>query len=95
MSIFKSLKESIFLADPIKESLAELRKHGRPLHDLETKLHISQFNRQQAVNLVQLVVSLTLVVLTVILIYVTSSLRGETKTLNKMMPLMAPPHQAQ
>ncbi len=90
MNIWQSLKEAVFLHDPIKESLADLRKHGRPLHELETKLHISQFNRQQVINIIQIAVSLTLVVLTVILIYVTSTLRSETKTLNKMMPLMAP-----
>ncbi len=95
MSIWQSLKEAVFLNDPVKESLAELRQHRWPLHDFETKLHISQFNRQQVISLIQLVVSLSLVVLTVILIYVTSTLRGETKMLNKMMPMITPPHQAQ
>ncbi len=95
MSIWQSLKEAVFLNDPIKGSLADLRKRRRPLHDLETKLHIDQFNRQQVVSLIQLVVSLCLVVLTVILIYVTSTLRGETKMLNQMMPMMTPPHQVQ
>ena len=88
MGFWRALKESIFLADPIRESLADLHRHGRPRHDLETKLHVSQFNRQQVVNLIQLFVSLVLVLLTAMLIYVTTTLREENKTINKMMPLM-------
>lgn len=103
MGIFKYLKDKVFIEDPIRESLPDIRRkftsiekrarvaeYEKLKYDVDTKILIDRFNKQQIVNMVQTVTSIALVILTVILVYATYTLQGATKTLNTMMPEMMP-----
>jgi len=103
MGLIKYVKDKIFLEDPIKDSLEDIRKkfislenesnipeYNKVKYDIDTKILINRFNKQQMVNITQTVVSIGLVILTCILVYTTYTLQGATKTLNNMMPEMMP-----
>ncbi len=103
MGLIKYLKDRVFLEDPIKDSLEDIRRklislenesgipeYDKVKYDIDTKILINRFNKQQIVNMTQMVISIALVILTFILVYTTYTLQGATKTLNNMMPEMMP-----
>lgn len=107
MGLFKYLKDRVFIEDPVRDSLEDIRKkfislenkagvpeYEKIKYDIDTKILINRFNKQQIVNITQMVTSIALVILTIILVYTTYTLQGATKTLNNMMPEMMPKAQS-